>query len=463
MTRGLIATKKLTFLLIYPEVTRSKYSFNGIIEDECHEVEYIQAMLNEQGHRSFIFDGQIEKGTVKQALETHDPDVVFLYGKTRQESYILEYCTAAKRHDPRTVTIIGGIHAQLAPERMFCDDVDYILTTFDIYKIFDIIEMEYGEKTVLPENVDGLCYQSQTGWHRNPSKPFDINRLPLPDRSYFDAHPNNYPFLELKHTAWVRTAFCCPYRCKFCVRNRMNLGKYSKRDIKSVVDEIETISTDNIYIVDDDFLVDERRVQSFIDEIRRRGIKKNFICYGRSDFIATHESLMKEFKEIGLYYVLVGLEAFDDKYLKNYNKRSSVENNALSVEICNRLGINIMGLFILDLDYTGKDFRALYRWIKKHELVHTAVSIFVPEMGLETYEQYKDRLITDNTELYDYLHLVVKPEKIGVRRYYFHYYILLIRLFIKAQKDGIYSFLDYKKYIKMFFRDLLKPSKYKQE
>lgn len=133
------------------------------------------------------------------------------------------------------------------------------------------------------------------------------------------------------------------------------------------------------------------------------------------------------------------------------------------MEICNRLGIHIMGLFILDLDFTGRDFRALYRWIKKHRLAHAAVSIFVPEMGLETYEQYKDRLITDNTEHYDYLHLVAKPGRIGVRRYYFHYYILLIRLFFRARREGIYDFLDYKKYIKMFFKELFTPSKYKKD
>ena len=52
--------------------------------------------------------------------------------------------------------------------------------------------------------------------------------------------------------------------------------------------------------------------------------------------------------------IFFSIEAFDDRYLKSYNKRSNVENNARSVEICNRLGIHIMGLFILDLDFTGR-------------------------------------------------------------------------------------------------------------
>ena len=142
--------------------------------------------------------------------------------------------------------------------------------------------------------------------------------------------------------------------------------------------------------------------------------------------------------------------------LKDYNKKSSVYNNIKSIEICNNLGINIMGMFIVDLDFTKKDFKHLYKWIKNHNLKHVAISIFTPEMGLETYNNYADRIITDNPSHFDYLHLVAKPTNISVKRYYFYYYILLIKLFLKAKKDGIYDFIDYDDYIKSFISNMLK-------
>ena len=285
---------------------------------------------------------------------------------------------------------------------------------------------------------------------------FDIKKLPLPDRTYFYEHPENYRYLELKHAAWVRTAYGCPYRCSFCHRNRMNQGKYICRDIKDVVDEIAEIRSDNIYIVDDDFLFDENRLSEFVRLIKEKQIKKNYICYGRTDFIAEHEEIMKSLKEIGLYYVLVGLEAIHDKQLDKYHKKSNVNNNTRSIEICNSLGISIMGMFIVDLDYTAKDFRELYQWIKSHCLKHVAISIFTPEMNLETYDMYKDRMITDNPSHWDYLHLVARPLNMSVKRYYFHYYVLLIKLFLKASREGIYDFIDYKDYIFSFIRDMLK-------
>ena len=49
---------------------------------------------------------------------------------------------------------------------------------------------------------------------------------------------------------------------------------------------------------------------------------------------------MKELKEIGFYYVLVGLEATTDKYLNNYHKLIKVDDNIECVNFMNEIGIN---------------------------------------------------------------------------------------------------------------------------
>ena len=447
---------KLTFLLIHPEISRTKYNFVGIIENECLELEYISSMLKKENHNVYIYDGQVENKGIPHALKKYKPDIVYVCGRTRQENFMLEYCQNAKEYNKDIITIIGGLHAQLCYERMYNKYVDYILKTFDIYKILSIIDYAIYKKKIDLSSIDGICYKDKDNWLSNKSLPFDINKLPLPDRTYFYEHPNNYRYLELEHSSWVRTAYCCPYSCIFCERNKMNSGVYSKRDIESVVDEIKDIKSNNIYIVDDDFLFDEKRIKKFIKLIKEKNINKKYICYGRSDFIAKHEELMSELKDIGLYYVLVGLESTNDSYLKDYNKKSNINNNIKSIEICNKLNINIMGMFIVDLDYTKKDFKNLYKWIKEHNLKHIAISIYTPEMGLANFKDYKDRMITDNPSHFDYLHLVAKPTNISVRKYYFYYYILLIKLFLKAKREGVYDFIDYGDYIKSFISNIFK-------
>ncbi len=448
-------TKRLNVLLIHPEISRTKYNFVGVIENECLELEYISALLKEHGHVVSLYDGQVEDITVTEAIKNCKPDLVYVCGRTRQENFMLEYCRLAKEYSKECVTVIGGLHAQLCYERMYREYVDYILTTFDIFKLLDLADYHFSEKKSDLSKVEGICYQTAEGWVCNPAVPFDIKRLPLPDRSYFYEHPDRYRYLELEHAAWVRTAYSCPYRCEFCHRNKMNSGEYVCREIEDVVEEIAGIPSDNIYIVDDDFLFDTERLRAFIRGIRERNIEKQYICYGRTDFIAANEELMAELKSIGLYYVLAGLESVEDTYLDQYHKKSSVANNLKSIEICNRLGIHLMGMFIIDLDYKAKDFKQLYQWIRRQKLRHVAISIYTPEMGLPTYEEYKDRFITDNPSHWDYLHVVAKPEYMSVKRYYFHYYKLLIKLFLKAWREGVYDFLDYKSYIFSFIKNMV--------
>lgn len=112
-----------------------------------------------------------------------------------------------------------------------------------------------------------------------------------------------------------------------------------------------------------------------------------------------------------------------------------------------------MAMFILGLDFSRKDFYDLYSYIREKDLKHVAVSIYTPELGMNHQEEY----ITSNPCDFDYLHLVCKPKYLSIRAYYFHYYILLIRLFLKGKRDGIYDFIDYGDYIRSFIKKILKP------
>ena len=104
---------KLTFLLIHPEISRTKYNYVGIIENECLELEYISAMLKEKEHKVYLYDGQVENTGIPNVLNKYKPDVVYVCGRTRQEGFMLEYCENAKNYNINTLTIIGGLHSQL--------------------------------------------------------------------------------------------------------------------------------------------------------------------------------------------------------------------------------------------------------------------------------------------------------------------------------------------------------------
>jgi len=437
-----------TVLLVHPEISRNKYNFAGIIENEPLELEYIFTVLRDAGYRPYIWDGQVEKVPFVKRLRELKPGAVYICGRTRQEGFMKEYARAAKASG--AVTMIGGLHAQRCWKRFFNDYTDFVFTGYDPQLIADVL----GGKD--PERINSLCFRKDGRWTVNKAVPHDIRTLPRPDRSYFYEHPDRYRYLELLPAAHVRTSYSCPYRCSFCIRNRMNCGVYAQRDIADVVDEIADISCENIYIIDDDFLFDEKRLGEFVRLIRLRKIRKRYVCYGRADFVASHPGIMRELADIGLYYVLTGIEATDDAHLNAYSKRCDNEVNKRAVRILNGLGINMMGMFIVDLDFTPDDFRSIYKWAVKNDLKHAAVSIFTPEMHTELIKEYKDRLITRDPADWDYLHVVAEPTRMSVKKYYFHYHILLIRLFLRAWRQGIYDFIDYRFFIGSMVKNLFR-------
>lgn len=441
-------TENNRILLVHPEISRTKYNFAGIIDNEPLELEYLWTLLQNAGFAPQIWDGQVENVPFAARLKEVQPAFVYICGRTRQEGFMLEYAEAAKKSG--AVTMLGGLHAQHNFKRLMQPFVDYIFTGFDPEPV---VQAAQG---TLPDDAAGVCRQQNGAWHVTDAQPYDIRKLPRPDRTQFYAHADRYRYLELLPCAHVRTAYCCPYHCSFCYRSRLNCGRYTARDIADVVDEIAAIDCENIYIIDDDFLFNEARIEAFIRLIRARGIRKRYVCYGRADFIASHAELMRALKEIGFYYILTGLEATDDAHLDRYHKKTDMNTNAEAVRLLNETGIHIMGMFIVDLDFTPKDFRAVSRWIRTHHVRNAAISIFTPEMNSDLFEAYRSRMITDDPSHWDYLHVVARPKHMSVRRYYMYYHILVVRLFLRAWRQGVYGFLDYGFFIRSMLKNLFR-------
>ena len=118
----------------------------------------------------------------------------------------------------------------------------------------------------------------------------------------------------------IKTSFGCPYNCKFCFCRQVMDDQYFARDLNDIVTELSQIDETEIYIVDDDFLVGRQRMLDFCDLLEKRNIRKKYLIYGRADFIAHNEDLMKELAEVGLALIMVGLEANNDDELDAYNK-----------------------------------------------------------------------------------------------------------------------------------------------
>ncbi len=121
---------------------------------------------------------------------------------------------------------------------------------------------------------------------------------------------------------FISTSRGCPYHCKFCTFTNNPLGqkrKWSARSALSVVEELKKIDAEFIFVVDDNFAVDMKRVEEICDLIIAQGIKKTFAVSLRLDIYKQPEVLKKMFAA-GFKILSIGIESAQDKTLLAMDK-----------------------------------------------------------------------------------------------------------------------------------------------
>ncbi len=431
----------MKILLIKPE-TVGIFSFTYLVDHEPLEMEYLYTAFTMKGHDAVIYDRRYEAISLKRKLNKEKPDVVCITGYITQEKLIKKLCVAIKKYRPSAAIILGGSHVELNYENFYdsCADYLYRLSGLDnMCRLLDYIE---GSKEVELTDIPGICYKKDGEWVCNRKIVETPEDLPVPDRTHFYKNSHRFRYLCFKPLALVKNSYSCQKKCNFCFCTNRNGGRYACRSVDKLVDEIASLNVPAVHITDDNFLVNREYLEEFIRLIKEKDIHKKYLIYGRADFIANNEDIIKELAEIGLALVMVGLEATNDEELDSYNKHVSLHENEECIRILSENHIFCAGLFIVHQAMTKEDFKKLYKWIASRDIIPT-VSVFTPMQGSAMYKDYEDKLITKDVTKQDLFHCLLKPEHMSVARFTFEYYKLSMGLAFKNRKSPLYADNEY--------------------
>lgn len=398
------------------------------------ELEYLGAKVKELNFDYRIYDGLIEKKDFIDFLSWYKPHVVAITGYSIHVNDIKDYANRVKRYDDKIKVLVGGVHAELNWEDLYIPSIDVVIHSNPV-EAFGKVLLALEQGRILHDLKNICVYQNGT-WVKKSGEMLNPNELHFPDRAHLKVHKNKFRYFGKEQCAMVKTSWGCNYNCTFCYCGCLNEGKYATRDLDKVVDEIKTIDQKKIFIIDDNFLVDKKRVVEFYTLIKSHQINKKFSVYGRSDFICTHEEILPILKEAGIQEIIVGLETVDDDVLKNYQKQVKGEQNFRCIELLRKYGIESCGLFIVDQHYGIADFKKLAQTVKKMKLDLCMFSIFTPLKGVPQYAEYQDKLIIseDQYKYLDFLHLIIKPTKLKIWRFYYEFYKLYLVSYLDIQR-----------------------------
>ncbi len=433
-------------LLIKPE-TVGIFAMTAQVDHEPLELEYLYTVLVSAGHEAVIYDRRHDFTSLGKKLRTVKPDVVCMTGYITQEPLMKKLTKKVKQHNPGITVVLGGSHVEINYPNFYDSQADYLYHLSGLKNFARLMDYLSGDdKETSLEDIKGICYRKEGEWICNAKETESPADLPVPDRSYFYANVKRYGYLKFRPLALVKNSYSCPNACTFCYCTNRNGGAYRCRSVEHLVDEIASLDVPNVHITDDNFLVSREYLWEFIRLIKEKNIQKKFLIYGRADFIAENEDIMKELAAVGLSLVMVGLEATDDKELDSYNKHATVWHNEECVRILSENNIICAGLFIVHQEMNKKDFKDLYNWIAKRPIIPT-VSVFTPMQGAANYKGYEKDLVTKDIRKQDLFHCILKPKHMSVTAFTIQYYKMSLKLAFHNRKAELYKTIGIKDFL----------------
>ena len=381
-------------------------------------------------HDVRIVDLRLEdENALAEELNRFRPDVVGTTSMTTDVYQAKAVLRMARQIRPEALTVVGGHAPTLSPDEFDEPYVDVIvqgegeLTFRELVAAWD--RQRADDDREFP-GVAGTRFWTRGGQrtiNKKRSQATDLDELPAPDRSLIARYSNRYFFTVARGMASIFTSRGCSFDCNFCAIWEFYERRTRFLSAEKIVDQMEACEEEFIFVLDDNFLTNKKRIAALCDEIERRDVKKWWMTQGRTDFVADNPDLMKRLADAGLVGLLSGFESNDDDSLKSLRKKSTWEKNKRANRIMEELGIFSTGIFMCRADWTEEQFESLYEYINSLSIGIPLVTILTPLPGTQLYRAYRDQLLTTDHRLYDLLHAVL-PTRLPREKFY--------RLFAKS-------------------------------
>ncbi|MFZ5943138.1 MAG: B12-binding domain-containing radical SAM protein [Bacillota bacterium] len=403
----------MRILLIRPKRREQAITLGEFMFSEPLGLECIYSVLKEN-HEVRIIDLMVKTHDLAQLCQEWRPHVVGITSLCIDVFAVRETALEVKKIDSSIITMVGGTQAFFNPSAFFGYGIDYVFkytTRENLSRLMDNLVRNRQE------TIDGIYsffdnFQDAGKEGRNDCL--------VPDRSCTAHYRNSYSYFGYKPSALLQTSRGCSTHCSFCLRWRLEGPLELHEPLEGIIQQLKEINEPNIMVIDNDFLHDVRRLEDFINLLKKEKIQKKFICYGSVKSIINNKETIKDFSEVGLRAVLVGYESFKGDELKEYKKGTTVDDSLRAARILKELQIDCWASFILDPDWDKQDFQELRKFIYRLSPEISSLVPLTPFPNTPLYAKYQDRLLfsSEDYDQWSFSVVSIRPSKLNLRSYY---------------------------------------------
>ena len=380
------------------------------------------------------------------------PDIIGVTGGTTCFSpEALQTIMLAKRLSPRSTIVAGGSHFTLLAHSILKEvsELDYILMGEGEESMAEFVSLVGEGDWEGVKGIRGLVFSEDGEVMVNPMRPLiaDLDALPLPAYHLIDMESDAYYWHGMGRRAFgISTSRGCGDCCAYCSETSFWHGNWRARSGKKVVEEIAYLNKrygKTLFVFNENsFNWSRKRVEGFLEELGKSDLQVHFWFQSRVKDIIRDEDLMPEFKRLGLYEVMLGVESVNSAVLGRYEKRQNRDMAQEAINILRENGIMIMGNVMfgdwLDSEETLKE---IFQFLKKQS-DFLILTMTTPLPGTPYYDEAMEagRIIETDFGKYDFMHPIMPTrclsakeveslQKVYLKKYYTQPRIFLGALF----------------------------------
>jgi radical SAM superfamily enzyme YgiQ (UPF0313 family) len=361
---------------------------------------YLASFVRQNGVEVRILDQYSEclpLDEVFAVIRSFSPDLIGYSATTPNYYAAIDFARKIRKQFPNISSVIGGYHPSAMPDECLCEEtIDYVIRDEGEYPLLGLCEAIAGRRNY--GDIPGLSYKDFGRFiHNESATNVDLDSLPLPAYDLLPMHLYDSPsYTKFAHPVYQMIASRgCPYRCSFCINAELNgAAKYRKRDIKSVVNEIELLvnkyNARQIQFWDPIFPFGEKHALEFCNELIRRNLHKRIVWNSTTRSELLTEESIKMMVRSGCRGIGFGIESGVSELLEKVNKKMDLDKVRRICKISKENGLIVTAGFILGFpDETREMSQQTIDFAKSLDIHYAQFSIMVPYPGTPLYKNLK--------------------------------------------------------------------------
>jgi radical SAM superfamily enzyme YgiQ (UPF0313 family) len=405
-------------LLLRPIPENERVGLGPFFRIEPLGMEYIASALVAGGHDVELVDLRFSR-PVDHYLRSHRPALVGIAAMHALETdNVRDLAATVARLAPGVPIVIGGHTAAAYPEPFLTGHVAAVVVDDGeraLPRVADALETRQPL-----ERVPGLIVRGPAGIMKTETdqRTFVLDDVPRAERRHVNRWRRQYACLAHRPTWLVETARGCPFRCSFCSIWQLHARSVRERSIESVCADFQSVG-DHVFVADDLFWYHPSRSLELANELRRRGVRKQWILVqSRVDLVARHPELLEAWRPLAKEFdIFFGLEAASNDGLRGLVKDATVDHTEQAIAVARGIGYGVTGNFVIDPEWQQGDFERLWAFVETHQLFQAGFTILTPLPGTAYFTEMMPRIAARRWSHFDMHHLLWEPA-LGRERFF---------------------------------------------